>query len=221
MHESLSAAAVRVLGALLEKSMSTPENYPMTLNALRNACNQKSNRDPVVTFSETDVVTALDELQHAGLTGHVSGGGSRAMKYRHALAEKWHMSAEQCAVLSCLFVRGAQTIGEIKGRTGRLFSFNSLSDVDGTLTSLREREPPLVSEVARRPGQKEVRYTHLLAGGVISSEATPSASTTYELSAPSDPFPINGEDLRAELDELHAEVSRLRKDFEMFREQFD
>lgn len=221
MIEPLSGEAVRVLGVLIEKSMSTPEYYPMTLNALRNACNQKSNRNPVVTFGETDVIAALDELQHRKLMGHVSGGGSRAMKYRHALAEQWEMSTGQCAVLSCLFVRGAQTIGEIKGRTGRLFSFGSLSKVEESLDSLGQRNPSLVQRVARRPGQKEARYMHLLSGGDVVQEMI---SPTVPASEPTGlvKSTLHVEDgLRAELDELREQIKRLRLDFESFREQFD
>jgi len=221
MLESISVEAVRVLGVLIEKSLSTPEYYPMTLNAIRNACNQKSNRYPVVTFSETDVITALDELQHLSLTGHASGGGSRAMKYRHALVEKWTISTAECAVLSCLFVRGAQTVGEIKGRTGRLYDFDSLSDIEVTLDSLGEREHSLVRQIGRQPGQKENRYIHLLSGDDDASHvAAPTNTSSVRIAASGPESRVEG-DLRAELEELRNEVSSLRKEFETFREQFD
>ena len=143
------------------------------------------------------------------------------MKYRHALAEKWEISPAQCAVLSCLFVRGAQTVGEVKGRTGRLFSFGSLSEVEDTLDSLSEREHSLVRQISRLPGQKENRYTHLLFGEDEALHlATPSDTASVRTAASGYPSSTEG-DVRAELEELRKEVSSLKKEFETFREQFD
>lgn len=215
MPEILSADAVRVLGVLVEKSMSTPEYYPLTLNSLRMACNQKSNRAPVVSFTETDVVIALDELLSAHLAGHVSGGGSRAMKYRHAVAEAWQLSSAQCATIACLSLRGAQTIGEIKGRTGRLFQFDSLIDVESALNSLIDRTIPLAKQLPRSPGQKEVRYVHMLSGDLDPAESADASHAFGETSSAQESVENN------EIADLRMELARLREEFEAFKQQFE
>ncbi|MCH8276068.1 MAG: YceH family protein [Bacteroidetes bacterium] len=207
METPLSKEAVRVLGALVEKEMSTPEYYPMTLNALRNACNQKSNRDPVVSYAEIDVMEALDELQQRRLAGHVTGAGSRAVKYRHALSEAFSLTAAECAGLACLMLRGPQTIGEVRSRTGRMYAFDDMAETIETLERLCSRGEPLVVHLGRMPGQKEVRFAHLLSGSVTES-ALLSASVGESASG-------------AELEELRLELRRLREDFEAFRRQFE
>ena len=157
---SLSAAEVRVLGCLIEKQRTTPDAYPLSLNALRLACNQSTNRDPVVDYDEDTVRDALRRLERRGLVRLASGAGSRAAKYRHLLAEALPLPAGEQALLCVLMLRGPQTPGELKQRAERMHAFASLAVVDGDLDGLIERE--LVARLERRPGQKEVRYTQLL-----------------------------------------------------------
>jgi uncharacterized protein YceH (UPF0502 family) len=228
MIGNLSAEAIRVLGAMIEKELSTPEYYPLTLNALKTACNQKSNRFPVVSYSESDIVRALDELEKWRLIGHVSGAGSRSQKFQHAAAQAMELSQPETAVMACLFLRGAQTPGEIKGRTGRLYPFESLADVDATLSDLQAREESLVASVARRPGQKEDRFVHLVGAEDIASEdvngqddagnlALPDGSAGASISAAAD---VDAE-LHQQVLLLRDELDRLRAEFDAFREQFD
>lgn len=210
---------VRVLGCFIEKEMTTPEYYPLTLNALTNACNQKSNRDPVVAFDETDVVRALDRLRHLGLAMQ-AGEGGRAPRYRHALLEKLFLEPEELAVLAELMLRGPQTVGEIRGRASRMYALDSLEEVEAILKNLAEREPPLVMQLPRQPGRKECRHAHLLAGVPdIREEAlapSPEAATlkvraeNERLTALEDEVAA----LRAELDDLKARMAEFRAQFE-------
>jgi len=221
MIGNLSAEAVRVLGAMIEKERSTPEYYPLTLNALKTACNQKSNRFPVVSYSESDVIRALDELEKWRLVGHASGAGSRSQKFQHAAGHAMELSEAETAVMACLFLRGAQTPGEIKGRTGRLYPFESLEEVDTTLSNLQARDEPLVASVARRPGQKEDRFVHLVGEEDVSNQSYQDAasdpSTGVTLSGPSD----SDADIHEQVLLLRDELDRLRAEFDAFREQFD
>ena len=162
MH--LSSMEIRVLGCLIEKEMTTPDYYPMTVNALQAACNQKSNRSPVVDYTEVEVVQAVDGLREQGLARTVHGKGDRALKYRHVAAEVLDLSTEQAAVLAVLLLRGPQTVGEIRTRTGRYAEFASLAEVGDQLRTLQEAETPLVEMLRRRPGEKESRFRHLLGG---------------------------------------------------------
>ena len=164
---------LRVLGCLIEKQRTTPEVYPLSLNALRLACNQMTNRDPVVSYDEETIRAALDRLAHRGWVRLASGPGSRAVKFRHLFDEALGLSAPQISLLSVLMLRGAQTPGELKQRTDRLHPFASLADVETTLSELIERE--LAVRLPRRPGQKEQRYAHTL-GGEASAEVPTSAS---------------------------------------------
>jgi uncharacterized protein len=158
----VDAVEIRVLGCLIEKQRTTPDQYPLSLNALRLACNQTTNRDPVVEYDERTIKAALDRMAHRGWTRFASGAGSRALKYRHLLPEKLGVSDAELAVLGVLMLRGPQTPGELKGRTERLHCFESTADVVQTLDALAERE--LVVRLDRRPGQKEERYAQLLGG---------------------------------------------------------
>jgi uncharacterized protein YceH (UPF0502 family) len=158
----VDAVEIRVLGCLIEKQRTTPDQYPLSLNALRLACNQTTNRDPVVEYDERTIKAALDRMAHRGWTRFASGAGSRALKYRHLLPEKLGVSDAELAVLAVLMLRGPQTPGELKGRTERLHCFESTADVVQTLDALAERE--LVVRLDRRPGQKEERYAQLLGG---------------------------------------------------------
>src|SRR5580704_2742660 len=164
--ELLSDVEVRVLGALIEKDITTPDYYPMSLNALVNACNQKNNRDPVMALEEDAVRAALDSLQGQRLAGPASGADSRVTKYEHRLQEVFNFDRRETAVLCVLLLRGPQTPGELRGRTERMYRFETLDDVQGALQKLMAREPALVKVLARAPGTKESRYAHLLGGEV-------------------------------------------------------
>ena len=211
----LDAREVRVLGCLIEKALSTPDYYPMTLNALTTACNQKTNRDPVVDYDGSDVAEAIDNLQRKRLVGNASSSHDRTAKYRHALAEAMHLDEPQLAVLSSLMVRGPETVGELRGRTTRLHEFDSLEEVEGVLDRLAQREPPLITQLPRRPGQKEARYAHLFSGqpdpdAILHNQGSPGAELEDRIAA----LEQHVEELRARLDE-HSEA------FEAFRSQFE
>jgi uncharacterized protein len=173
MAYSADAVELRVLGCLIEKQRTTPDQYPLSLNALRLACNQSTNRDPIVAYDEPTIRAALEELGRRGWTRLASGAGSRAIKYRHLLDEALELSGSELAVLTVLMLRGPQTLGELKQRTERLHGFASLEDVEQTLTGLADRD--LAVRQPRRPGQKEDRYAQLL--GAESEEAAVAAET--------------------------------------------
>jgi uncharacterized protein YceH (UPF0502 family) len=165
----LSDSEIRVLGCLIEKEMTTPDYYPMTVNALQAACNQRSNRSPVVDYSESDVVDALDGLRELGLARTVHGKGDRALKYKHVATEVLELTSRQAALLAVLLLRGPQTVGELRTRTGRYAEFPSLEAVGVELQAMEVAEEPLVEMMVRRPGEKESRYHHLL-GETFSEE---------------------------------------------------
>lgn len=213
MDLPLDPIEVRVLGSLVEKELSTPDYYPMTLNALTNACNQKSNRDPVLALAAEEVQYALEALRKRGLAGTASGAGSRATKYRHALREALGFGDAACTVLASLMLRGPQTVGEIRTRTSRMHAFDDLDAVAQHLQTLSEHAPPLVVELPRQPGQKERRFMHLLAG-----EPDPEALDT---STPALPGGGRLAGLEAEVAGLREEVAHLREAFEAFRAQFE
>ncbi len=158
----LSAPAARVLGSLLEKETTTPEYYPLSLLALTNACNQRTSRHPVMELGEDEVRMALHELEDAGLAAPVRGTESRVAKYAHHIGEVFNLRRGELAVLCVLLLRGAQTPGELRGRTERLHSFTNMDEVESTLQQLAQREPPLARALSREPGAREVRYVHLL-----------------------------------------------------------
>jgi uncharacterized protein YceH (UPF0502 family) len=160
----LSDVEVRVLGALIEKDITTPDYYPLSLNTLVNACNQKNNRDPVMALIEDAVRAALESLQGQRLAGPASGADSRVTKYEHRLQEVFNFDRRETAILCVLLLRGAQTPGELRGRTERMYRFEELEDVLATLDKLSQRDPALVAVLARQPGTKESRYVHLLSG---------------------------------------------------------
>jgi uncharacterized protein len=191
------AVELRVLGCLIEKQQTTPDQYPLSLNALRHACNQTTNRDPVVEYDEETIREGLTRLSHRDWVRLASGRGSRAVKYRHLLDQALGLSADELSLLAVLMLRGAQTPGELKQRTERLCSFGSLADVEQTLERLVGRE--LVSRLARRPGQKEVRYAQLLGG-----DTEPAGPPPPETSEPPS-------DLAARLAALEQRVARLEQ----------
>lgn len=213
--ELLNEIDVRVLGSLIEKELTTPEYYPLSLNALVNACNQSSNRDPVVHYDEATVKAAVDRLRKYSLARSIQRADARVMKYMHLLGEAMGMDRPEIAVLDLLMLRGGQTLGEIRTRASRLFEFASAEDVEGTLRRLIERSPePLVVRLERQPGQKEARYSHLLSGEP-SVEAAPSPSVEAER----EPDRIglleeSVEVLRAEVAALRSEIAELKRVFE-------
>ncbi len=200
------AIELRVLGCLLEKQRTTPDQYPLTLNGLRLACNQTTNRDPIVEYDEREIHEALQRLARRGWTRVASGPGSRAAKYRQLFDQELGLDPDATAVLCILMLRGAQTPGELKQRTERLHRFDDLGDVLGTLDALIGRD--LVERLDRRPGQKEERYRHLLGGGEEpQAAAQPAAAVTT--ATPAAPAP-DDEGLERRVDALETEVERLR-----------
>jgi len=221
MQKLLNEVEVRVLGSLVEKQITTPEYYPLTLNALTNACNQKSNRDPVVSFNETMVTQALESLRERNLAYVFYGSTSRVPKYKHMMPEVLHLDQREVALLCVLMLRGPQTVGELKERAGRLAEFSSLSEVEEALSSLSAKESePLVVKLPRQSGQKEARYAHLLAGDISPNYVTEEASSENRAA---EPRAGTGRlaTLEAEVEGLKAEVAELRQRLEDFIKQFD
>ncbi|HEY1207368.1 MAG: YceH family protein [Bryobacteraceae bacterium] len=205
----LNAVEVRVLGSLVEKEMATPEYYPLTLNALVNACNQKSNRDPAVAYDEDTVADAIDSLRERGLAAVITGAGMRVPKYRELLSEKLNLGRRELAILCELMVRGPQTSGELRDRAGRLHPFGDLEEVEAVLRRLIEWQPePLAVRLPRQPGTKEPRNAHLLSGESAIAPATPAR-------------PDRLAELEAEVRELREELRALREQMEKFRAQFE
>ena len=202
----LNAVEARVLGALVEKEITTPEYYPLSLNALVNACNQKNNREPVMNLEEDAVREALRGLEEDGLAGP-SRGDSRVAKYEHHLQEVFNFTRGETAVICVLLLRGPQTPGELRGRTERMFRFETIDDVLGTLQRLMQREPTLVKPLPRQPGTKETRYAHLLSGEVEAPEMAQAG-----IVAASDDDRVAR--LEAEVAELRREVLELKARFE-------
>ena len=172
------AVEIRVLGCLIEKQRTTPDQYPLSLNALRLACNQSTNRDPIVDYDERTIKAALERMSIRGWTRFASGASSRALKYRQLLDEALGLSDAEISVLAVMMLRGPQTLGELKGRSERMHQFGSLEEVDATLGGLAGRE--LAARVPRRPGQKEDRYAQLLGGGMDGVEDAPPPSAVEE-----------------------------------------
>lgn len=218
MLDPLSETEARVLGSLVEKQLTTPEYYPLTLNALTAACNQKSNRDPVVSYDENTVTAAVDSLRDKNLVYLFYGSGSRTVKYKHMLPSVYELEPPDTALVAVLLLRGPQTIGELRERTGRLHEFGSLGEVQETLDRLAARTEPLVVKLERQPGQKDARYAHLLSGPVDAA-AVSAAPRRVESTAPAS----NGrlEELEVEIAALKSELAEFREEFAAFRRQFD
>jgi uncharacterized protein YceH (UPF0502 family) len=216
MDQLLNDADVRVLGALVEKAITTRDHYPLSMNALTAACNQSSNRHPVVSFDEETVLAAVRRLRACSLVRGFQGIDSRVTKYEHLMAESLDLAAGELAVMCVLMLRGPQTVGEIRTRTERLAHFESLSDVEETLAALIERSSsPFVLRLPRQAGQKEVRYAHLLSGEVTFDQPDVSAPIAITLTA--DRIAA----LEETTNELRNEVSDLRRQLEEFRKQFE
>jgi len=214
----LNETEVRVVASLVEKQVTTPDYYPLTLNALVHACNQTSNRDPVVRYDERAVEEAVDGLRRKNLVYVFYGSESRVPKYKHMMREVFELSPPELAALCVLMLRGPLTVGEVRGRTGRLHEFADLAEVESTLDGLAGRDEPLVARLPRQPGQKDARYAHLLAGAPAEREpdaegagAAPARETAGERVAR----------LEAEVEGLRSEVAELRRQLEEFRGQFE
>jgi uncharacterized protein YceH (UPF0502 family) len=200
----------RILGCLIEKEMTTPDYYPLTLNALTNACNQKSNRNPLVSYEETDVVRGLDKLRQKGLANMVHKAESRVPKYMHLIGEKLELNRREIVVLSELMLRGQQTVGEIRSRAERMHRFADLAEVEGVLEGLIRREPPLVALLPRQPGKKELRHAHLLSGEpeIPAAVEHPEAATLR----------VRSENER--IAKLEDELAALRDEFDALKREF-
>jgi uncharacterized protein YceH (UPF0502 family) len=212
----LTEIETRVLGSLIEKDITTPDYYPLSLNALVNACNQKNNRDPVMTLHEDSVSQALTTLQEKRLAGPASGADSRVTKYEHRLQEVFNFDRREIAILCVLLLRGPQTPGELRSRTDRMYRFEALEDVVSTLDRLSQREPSLVAVLPRQPGTKESRYMHLFSGGAPPAEPAPVRSQTSP----------RADDVRLahvenEVAELKRQVAEIQQQLAAFRKQFE
>ena len=220
---TLSPTEVRVLGSLIEKQITTPEYYPLTLNALTLACNQKNNRNPVTTLAEAEVEQALDTLREKNLAYVFHGSTSRVPKFKHVMPEIFHLDPAELAVMCALMLTGAQTVGEIRGRSARLYEFSGLGEVEDTLHKLSVKDSePLVTRLPRQSGQKEVRYAQLLSGAIDVEQmlAEPAGSRADHRNVR-----VNDSEKVAGLEEqvarLSAEVESLRRQFEEFKKQFE
>jgi uncharacterized protein YceH (UPF0502 family) len=215
MSGQLTETEARIVGALVEKQLTTPEYYPLTMNALVAACNQKTNREPVVSFDEQTVSRSLEDLRDKNIVYVFYGSTSRVPKYKHMLPQVFELEPSETAVMCVLMLRGPQTIGEIKERTGRLYDFRDLNDVNETLESLLKRDEPLITRLERAPGQKEARYAHLLCGEVTSY--TPPERSISRGAANDERV----EKLEQELESVKSELSTFRQEFEDFKKQFE
>ncbi len=215
----LTEIETRVLGSLIEKDITTPDYYPMSLNALVNACNQKNNRDPVMTLDESAVREALATLQEKRMAGPASGADSRVTKFEHRLQEVFNFDRREIAIVCVLLLRGPQTPGELRGRTDRMYHFDALEDVVSTLDRLAQRQPPLAAILPRQPGTKESRYMHLFSGEapeqpVVARAYAPAISSA---SGSDDRVSLLEEEvrrLRAELTDVQQQLATFRKQFE-------
>ena len=217
-HDLLDPFEVRVLAVLAEKEALTPDNYPLSLNALTNGCNQLSSRDPVMSLSESTVQDVVQRLIQRRYVSEVRQAGARVIKYEHRMRMKWVLEQDKLAILTILMLRGVQTAGEIRARSGRIHEFATVADVEQGLQFLIDKYPPLVARLARAPGTKEVRYAHLLGGedAVERQESATSFSSAVEM-----PHQDRVTQLEDEVAKLRAEVERLSAQFEEFMKQFE
>ena len=200
----LDAAQIRVLGALMEKSKTTPDYYPMTLNGLAAACNQKTSRKPVVQYDESTIITALNSLKIAGLTSTATGGSIRNIKYKHNFAIVFPVLPSEVTVMCLLFLRGPQTPGEINTNSGRLYEFETLEEVNEVLEKLAGEEPAYIKQLPKKPGQKEQRYMHLFAGDI----------ETFEEEYVTEESPKNINELEERLTKVEEELEELKGNFD-------
>ena len=214
MSTILTDIETRVLGSLVEKQVTTPEYYPLTINALTLACNQKNNRYPVTSYTENQVQEAVERLREKNLAYVFYGSTSRVPKYKHVMPEVMHLSHPEMALMCVLMLRGAQTLGELRGNASRLHDFPGLEEVEQTLNALISRDEPLVARLPRQPGQKEGRFAHLLSGEInleALAESERAAAST----------PSRRSSLEEKIEALTAEVASLKEQFEQFKKQFE
>lgn len=210
----LNDVEIRVLGSLVEKQITTPEYYPLTLHSLTVACNQKNNRNPVTVYDENTVAQALETLREKSLTYVFHGSSSRVPKYKHVMPEVMHLSPPELAIMGALMLRGAQTVGELRGNASRLYEFSGLEEVETTLSGLISKEPePMVVRFPRQAGQKDARFVHLLSG-------PPSPDLMAEVDTHPRSFPTRHAD-NDRLDRQEQEIERLREDFRLLQQQFE
>ncbi|HYD96920.1 MAG TPA: YceH family protein [Noviherbaspirillum sp.] len=209
---------VRVLAVLAEKEALTPDNYPLSLNALTNGCNQLSSRDPVMSLSEEMVQEVLQRLVDKKFVSEVRQAGARVVKYEHRMRMKWALEQDKLAVLTLLMLRGTQTAGEIRSRSGRLHDFASVADVEAALQFLIDKYPPLAARLPRAPGTKEARYAHLLCGEEMLERLETAAGFSASVETPRQDRVAQ---LEAEVALLRGELERLSEQFDSFRKQFD
>ncbi len=214
MDLTLDTEEIRILGSLLEKEITTPEYYPLSVNGLLNACNQKSNRDPVLHLDEDSLERAVYTLRDKGLLVSITGAGSRVPKYGHRISEKFNLGRRELAILCELMLRGPQTLGELRTRAERMHPFADLAEVESVLDRMSE----LVTRLPRRPGEKEARYAHLLSGEPPVS-VPPPASAATELGPPPQQSRISA--LEAEIAQLRRELEDLKQQFAGFQKQFE
>ncbi|MGO9951970.1 MAG: YceH family protein [Dissulfurispiraceae bacterium] len=211
----LSDSEVRIIACLIEKELTTPEYYPLSLNSLTNACNQKSNRNPVVSYNETDVARILGRLQEKNLVRKTLTSGSRVTKYLHAILDRFDLTRQEMAILCELMLRGPQTVGEVRSHTERMSAFESLEEVESTLQGLAEHDPPLALKMAREAGRKECRFMHLFSGGV---------EIMQDFSTESEEIQISSHEKIKQLEEqivrMRIELDELKHAFSEFKSQF-
>lgn len=211
---------IRVLGSLVEKEITTPEYYPLTLHSLTVACNQRNNRNPVTAYDENTVARALESLREKNLSYVFHGSSSRVPKYKHVMTEVMHLNPAEMAVMGALMLRGPQTMGEVRGNASRFFEFSDLEEVETTLTALISKEPePMAVRLPRQPGQKDARFVHLLSG-------PPSPELLVEIEHSKTTSPRRAESdrvdrLEQEFEELKEEFRTLQQQFEEFKKQFE
>ncbi len=219
--KELSAMEVRVLGSLMEKELTTPEQYPLTLNALTNACNQKSNRFPVVTYETSEVKAAVEGLCAKTLAIGSDIPGSRVRKYRHFFTDRFKLVPEEAAILCELLIRGPQTVGELRTHASRMHPFTELSTIDKHLDDLMDVSPPWVCLLPKQPGKKEQRYMHLLMGPPDPAEWAVAEEEKGATAGSGSSLQTRVTQLEAEIIGLRQDVQRLQETFEQFRSQFE
>jgi uncharacterized protein len=221
MPTVLSEIEVRVLGSLVEKEITTPEYYPLTLHSLTVACNQKNNRNPVTAYDENTVARALETLREKNLSYVFHGSSSRVPKYKHVMTEVMHLNPPELSVMGALMLRGPQTMGEVRGNASRFFEFSGLEEVETTINALISKEPePMVVRLPRQPGQKDARFVHLLSGPP-SPELLMEIETHSRATQPRRGESERVEKIEQEFEGLKEEFRALQRQFEEFKKQFE
>ncbi len=219
---ALTPIETRILGCLLEKERTTPENYPLSINALTGACNQSTNREPVMSLDEKTVEAGVNSLREKKLASVIFGAGSRVQKYRHRLPEHYELTPAETALLCVLLLRGPQTPGELRSRTERMAPFENTTEVEARLDELARGDSPLVLKQPARPGQKESRYIQLLSAEIPAQDEAVSATSYLPSAVSSEPAsPSKVEALTTEVAALRTELEQLREEFRAFRKQFE